>query len=146
MQNVHHHHDMNVRSIMLSREILSRMNIRKIVNECFIYSLTLNLLLCIFVSLHWSLSWQIFSLVERNVTNRTLLIHLNVDDKYLFFIIDYHVTQYQMTITSFFVRIMHFYIVAKQLVEYYKISTSIFLLFRVYQSKIYLHFNMINMI
>ena len=28
---------------------------------------------------------------ERNMINKTLLIHFNVDDKYMFFIIDYHV-------------------------------------------------------
>ena len=145
MQNVHHHHDINVRLIMHSREVFFRMNIWKIVNECVFHSLTLNFLLCVFMSSHWSFSWQIFLFVKKNVTNETLLIHFNVDDKYLLFIINYHVVQYRMTITSLFVRTTHFYVVEKNRFECYKISTSIFLLFRTYQSRIYLRFNMMNM-
>ena len=145
MQNVHHHHNMNIRLIMHSREILLRVNIWKIVDEYVFYSLTLNFLLCVFVNSHWSFSWQILSLVKKNVINETLLIHFNVDDKYLLFIINYHAVQYRMTITSLFVRTTHFYVVEKNRFECYKISTSIFLLFRAYQSRVYLHFNMMNM-
>ena len=35
-----------------------------------------------------------FIFIKRNIVNKTLLIYFNVDNKYLFFIIDYHIVQY----------------------------------------------------